>query len=166
MVIVTIVAAIILIFSFIGGLTQGLVKSFFSLVTFIVAVPVAGLYYTFFAGLLGFIHNHDWENFLGFFITMAVVSIILSIVFYFPRKILEKTWQEDLWTRLVAGLLNLLGAGMGLVILTTLVTAFPIWEWLRLALADSSVTSWLLTHLTFAQSLLPEALRSALAPAV
>ena len=61
--------------------------------------------------------------------------------------------------RLAAGVLNLLVAAMGLVILATLVTAFPVWEWLRLAMADSIVFRWLTTHLTFVQSLLPAALR-------
>ena len=159
MVIVTVVAALILIFSFIGGLTQGLVKSFFSVVTFIVAVPVAGLYYQSSAGWLGFLHNQIYQNFLGFFIIMAIVSIILSIIFYFPRKIMEKAWHEAFWIKLIAGLLNLLAAAMGLVILTTMVTVFPVWEWLRLSLADSSIISWLMAHLTFVQSLLPGVLR-------
>jgi uncharacterized membrane protein required for colicin V production len=159
MAIVTILAAVILIFSFIGGLITGLVKSFFSLVSLITSVAVAGLYYTYFSGLLGFLHNSDWQNFLGFFITMAVVNIIFSIIFYFPRKILAKAWPEGFWIRIIAGFLNLLGAGMGLVLLTTLVTVFPVWEWLRLELVNSSLIDWLNINLSFVQTLLPETLR-------
>ena len=159
MVIITIIAALILIFSFIGGLSQGLLKTFFSLVAFIVSVPIAGRYYSVLSEVLGFVHNRNWQNFLGFFIAMAIVSIVLSIIFYFPRKIMDKAWPREFWMRLVAGVLNLLAAAMGLVILATLVTVFPVWEWLRLAMADSSVFHWLTTHLTFVQSLLPAALR-------
>jgi hypothetical protein len=60
---------------------------------------------------------------------------------------------------LISGFLSLLGAAMGLVILITLLTAFPAWEWLRLELVDSSVINWLMTHLTFVQGLLPAPLR-------
>lgn len=156
--IVTIIAALILILSFIGGCAQGLVKSFFSLVAVIVAIPVAGQYYPFLAGFLGFINNRDLEQFIGFFITSAITSIILSIIFYFPLKILEKTWHEFLGFRIIGGLLNLLGAAIGLVVLTTLVNAFPVWEWLRLELTDSNLINWLMINLSFIQSLLPEVL--------
>jgi uncharacterized membrane protein required for colicin V production len=157
--IITIFAVLILVFSFIGGYSQGLAKSFFSLIAVIVAIPVAGRYYSFFAGFLGFINNRDWENFIGFFITSAIVSIILSIIFYFPRKIMEKTWHEGFAFRVVGGLLNLLGAVIGLVVLTTIVSAFPVWEWLRFHLSDSSLINWLMENFTFVQSLLPEVLR-------
>lgn len=164
--IVTIIAALIVIFSFIGGCAQGLVKSFFSLVAVIVAIPVAGQYYPFFARFLGFINNRDWEQFIGFFITSAIASIILSIIFYFPRKILEKTWHDFFGFRIIGGLLNLLGAAIGLVVLTTLVNAFPVWEWLRLELTDSNLINWLMINLNFVQSLLPEMLRFPHVPTV
>ena len=157
--IVTIIAALILIFSFIGGCAQGLVKSFFSLVAVIVAIPVAGQYYPFFAGYLSFINNRNWENFIGFFITSAIASIVLSIIFHFPQKILEKTWHDFFGFRLIGGLLNLIGTAVGLVVLTTLLSAFPVWEWLRLGLADSNLIDWLMINLSFVQTLLPEMLR-------
>jgi uncharacterized membrane protein required for colicin V production len=159
MVIVTIVAALILIFSFIGGLTQGLVKSFFSVITFVIAVPVAGLYYQSAAGWLKVINNQAWQNLLGFFIIMAVASIILSLICFLPRKILDTVTHEMPGLRIIGGLLNLLGAIMGLIVLTCLISVFPVWEWLRLSFHDSGLISWLMAHFALFQSLLPELLR-------
>jgi uncharacterized membrane protein required for colicin V production len=160
MVLITVIAALILVFSFIGGLTQGLVKSFFSMITFIVAVPVAGYFYTIISGWLKFIDNRVWQNFLGFIIVMAVASAILSIIYILPRKILDKTTHEIFGLRFVGAVLNLLGAVMGLVVLTCLINAFPIWEWLKLGLNDSSLIQWLMAHFAFVQNLLPEVLRT------
>ena len=72
---------------------------------------------------------------------------------------MEKTWHEVFGFRVVGGLLNLLGAVIGLVVLTTIVSAFPVWEWLRFHLSDSSLINWLMENFTFVQSLLPEVLR-------
>ena len=91
---IDIIAAVILFFSFIGGLTQGAIKSFFSLLGFIIAIPVAGRFYPFFADLLSFLHPPNLRNFIGFFVTLALAGIVLSFIFYFPRKITEESWDD------------------------------------------------------------------------
>jgi uncharacterized membrane protein required for colicin V production len=159
MVIITIIAALILIFSFFGGLTQGLVKSFFSLATFLISVPVAGLYYKSAASWLGFIHNQNWQHFLGFFIIMCISSIILSIIFFLPRKIIDNIIPKFIVLNVVGGLLNLLGSVMGLIVLGCLINAFPVWEWLRSGMNDSGLISWLMSHFALTKYLLPEILR-------
>ena len=90
--IINVIAGIILFFSFIGGITRGVVKSFFALISLIIAIPLAGQYYPFFAGLLSFLPEENWENFLGFFVVTIIVNIGLSLIFYLPRKITEKVW--------------------------------------------------------------------------
>ena len=63
---VSIIALIILFFSFIGGLKEGAVKGFFSFITLIIAIPITGMSYPLLADILSFLPGQDWENFIGF----------------------------------------------------------------------------------------------------
>ena len=166
MILVSIISGIILFFSFIGGITQGAVKSFFSLISFIISLTIAGIFSPFFAALLSFLPGKDWENFIGFFITLALASIVLAFVFFLPRKLTEKTWGEGVILRLVGGLLNLLGAATGLVMFAYLISAYPVWDWLRQAMVNSPVIDWLLSHLVFVRELLPDVMRNSINPPV
>jgi uncharacterized membrane protein required for colicin V production len=159
MMLINILAAIILFLTFFGGFFQGAVKSFFSLISFIIAVPIAGRVYPFIANLLSFLPGENWENFIGFFIALAIVSIILAFVFYLPRKIMEKVWSEGFLFRLVGGVLNLLGAAVGLVVLASLISTYPVWDWLQQAMTDASIIQWMVTNLSFILVLLPDLLR-------
>jgi uncharacterized membrane protein required for colicin V production len=159
MMLINILAAIILFFSFFGGFFQGAVKSFFSLISFIIAVPIAGLVYPFFAKLLSFLPGENWEHFIGFFIALAIVSLILAFVFYLPRKIMEKVWSGGILFRLAGGILNLLGAAIGLVVLASLVATYPVWDWLQQAMTDASIIQWMVSNLGFIRELLPELLQ-------
>jgi uncharacterized membrane protein required for colicin V production len=157
---ISIIAGFILFFSFIGGFSQGAVKSFFSLLALFVAIPIAGLFYHAFARLLGFLPGQNWENLIGFFIVLGIASIILHFIFFLPRKIMENIWHKGLFFRLIGGFLNLLGAAISLVILTLVISAYPAWTWLEPAMNDSGVIIWVVNHLTAIQSMLPEVLRS------
>ena len=159
MMLINILAAIILFLSFFGGFFQGAVKSFFSLLSFIIAVPVAGRVYPFIAGLLSFLPGENWENFIGFFIALAIVSIILAFVFYLPRKIMEKVWSGGILFRLGGGILNLLGAAIGLVVLASLISTYPVWDWLQQAMTDASIIQWMVSNLGFIRVLLPDLLQ-------
>lgn len=159
MMLINILAAIILFFSFFGGFFQGAVKSFFSLISFIIAVPIAGLVYPFFAKLLSFLPGENWENFIGFFIALAIVSLILAFVFYLPRKIMEKVWSGGILFRLAGGILNLLGAAIGLVVLASLISTYPVWDWLQQAMTDASIIQWMVSNLGFIRVLLPDLLQ-------
>jgi uncharacterized membrane protein required for colicin V production len=159
MMLINILAAIILFLSFFGGFFQGAVKSFFSLLSFIIAVPVAGRVYPFIASLLSFLPGENWENFIGFFIALAIVSIILAFVFYLPRKIMEKVWSGGILFRLAGGILNLLGAAIGLVVLASLISTYPVWDWLQQAMTDASIIQWMVSNLGFIRVLLPDLLQ-------
>ncbi len=160
MILVNIAAALILFLSFIGGIMQGAAKSFFSLISLIIAIPIAGIFYPFLARLFHFLPGENWQNFIGFLVALAVASIILSFIFFLPRKITEKTWPNGILLRLIGGILNLLGAGIGLAMLTYLISAYPVWDWLEQAVVNSSIMDWLVSTLGFVQELLPEAIRN------
>jgi len=156
MVWVNILAVLILFFSFVGGLKDGAVKSFFSLIALIIAIPLTGISYHLLATLLSFLPGEDWENFVGFFVTLALISIILYFVFLFPRKLIQKIWNKGVLFRLIGGALNILNSAIGIVVFALLVRAYPIFGWLEQAVMDSSILSWLVVNLSFVQAMLPE----------
>jgi len=161
MILVNIIAVIILIFSLLGGLKEGAVKHFFNLIILIVAIPLAGLSYYLIAAILSFLPGTNWENFIGFFIALAIISVILHFTFFLPRKITQKIWKKGALFRLLGGALNIVSASVGMVVFTLAVGAFPVFGWLERALTNSSVLAWLVERLSFVQAMLPEAFQSA-----
>ncbi len=156
MILVDILVVLILIFSFIGGLRGGAVKSAFSLAALIIAIPVTGAVYHVLAGIISFLPGKNWENFLGFLITLCLIQLMLFIVFFLPRKFLERLWNRGFLSRLIGGAITTLNAAIGMVVLTLLITAYPIMGWLERAMTGSSVLSWLIIHLSFVRAMLPE----------
>jgi len=156
---VSIIAILILFFSFVGGIKEGVVKSFFNLISLIIAIPITGASYHILANLLSFLPGDDWENLVGFFITLAIVSVILHFIFLLPRKLIQKLWKKGLLYRIAGAVLNVFNASIGLTLLTLALLTYPIWGWLERAVAGSSVLIWLVGHLGFVQSLLPELFR-------
>ncbi len=156
MVWISIFAVIIIFFSFIGGFREGAVKSFFSLVTIIIAIPIAGTLYHLLASLLSFLPGKNWENFIGFIITLALISVILRLLFLLPRKLIQKIWRRGMLFRLIGGAINIFNSAIGLVVFALLLLVYPIWGWLEQAVAGSSVLGWLASQLSFVQALLPE----------
>ena len=128
---VNILASIVFFFSFIGGLKEGAVKSFFSLIALIIAIPLTGVSYHLLANVLSFLPGEDWQNFIGFFVTLALISIVLYFVLLLPRKFTQKVWNKGVLFRLVGGTLNILNTGIGLVVFTLLIRMYPIIGWLR-----------------------------------
>jgi len=153
---VSFLAVIILVLSFFGGLKEGAVKYIYSLVITIIAIPVAGAAYDLIAGVLSFLPGSDWENFIGFFVAMALASIVLHFVFLLPRKFAQKVWRKGTIFRLLGGLFNVFNVSIGLVVFTLVMRAYPIWGWLEAAVSGSGVMTWLVAHLGFVQALLPE----------
>ncbi|GAI55223.1 unnamed protein product, partial [marine sediment metagenome] len=107
-----------------------------------------------------------WENFVGFFITLALISIILYFVFLLPRKLIQKAWEKGVFFRLIGGALNIFNAAIGLTVFTLVLQAYPIFGWLEQAVMGSGVLTWLVVHLSFVQAMLPELLRHAVTPIV
>ena len=161
MILVDILAVIILILSLLGGLKEGAVKHFFNLIILIVAILVAGLCYHLIAIILSFLPGTNWENFIGFFITLALVSVILHFIFLLPRKIIQKVWRKGALFRLLGGALNIVSASIGMVVFALAVGAYPIFGWLERAVTGSGVLTWLVEHLGFVQAMLPEAFQNA-----
>jgi len=158
---VGIIVAIILFFSLIGGLKEGAVKQFFSLIALLIVIPLAGLAYHLMANILSFLPGTNWANFVGFFITLGLISAIVHLIFLLPRKILQQVWKKGLFFRLLGGALNVLNASIGMVVFTLTVGAFPLIGWLERAVIGSGVLTWLVGHLGFVQAMLPEAFQSA-----
>jgi len=161
MILINIVIGLVLFFSFVGGTLQGAVKSFFSLLSFIIAIPIAGKFFQGFASILSFLPGENWENFISFFILLGLASVILHFVFYIPRKVMEKIWNGGFIFRLTGGILNLLGATIGFVLLTLVITIYPVWGWLANTLNDSGIIVWLITSFGFVQNMLPGFMRIA-----
>ncbi len=156
MILVEIVVALIIFLSFLGGLKDGAIKAFFSLVAFLIAIPLTGVSYHLIANLLSFIPGEDWEYFLGFFIALAIISIILHLIFLIPRRMIQQAWNEGALFRLLGGILNGVNAVVWLVVFTLVVQAYPVWGWLERAVTGSTILSWLVVHLRFIQLLLPQ----------
>ena len=153
---VSIFASLILFFSFFGGLREGAVKSFFSLIALLIAIPLAGISYHLLANLLSFIPGENWENFIGFFIMLALISVILHFVFLLPRRFIQKVWKRGLLLRLIGAALNIFNAAIGMVVFTLVLHVYPIFGWLEQAVSGSGVIIWLVSHLSFVQAMLPE----------
>ncbi len=157
--IIDVLVIIILIFSFIGGMKEGAVKSFSSLVALIIAIPLTGLSYRLIATILSFLAGTNWENFFGFFITMAIISLILQAIFFLPKKFIQKIWEKGCLFRLLGGFLNAFGTCVGFSVFTLVLRAYPIFDWLERWVSSSGVLAWLVNTLGFVQAMLPELLR-------
>ena len=158
---VNIAAIVILCLSFFGGIKDGAVKRFFSLLGLIIAIPLTGLSYYLLATVLAFLPGTNWENFVGFFITLGIISLILHFVFLLPRKFIQKVWKKGVIFRVLGGVLNIVGASIGMVVFTLVLAAYPIIDWLERAVVDSGVLTWLVAHLGFVPAMLPEVFQKA-----
>ena len=157
---VSIFAVFVLFFSFIGGLKEGAVKQFFNLVILLIAIPLAGISYRLIARVLSFLPGENWENFIGFFIALALISVILHFVFFLPRRIVQKIWRRGFLFRLLGGVLNTINASIGMVVFTLVLLAYPIFDWLARWVAGSSVLASLVNMFGFVSSMLPEVLQN------
>jgi hypothetical protein len=156
LVLVDIIAVLILIFSFVGGIKEGAIKSILSFIALMIAIPVTGATFFLLTTVLGFMTDTIWRNFLGFFGTFVIVSIILGILLWLPRHVFEKFWNGGCIFGFVGGLFSLVGAAVSLVLLKILVHAYPIFDWLDYVLTNSTVISTLNANLGFINSMLPQ----------
>ena len=156
---VDILVVLILCFSLIGGFKEGVIKKGFSLLVLLIAIPIAAASFHLLATILSFLPGDDWNNFIGFFITLAFIAAILHIAFFLPRRFIQKAWHKGLLFRSTGGALNVLDTAIGLAVFALIVRAYPIIDWLERAVTDSSALTWLVTHLGFVETLLGNALR-------
>ncbi|MFC2066890.1 CvpA family protein [Chloroflexota bacterium] len=158
---VDILVIIILFLSFFGGLKEGAVKNSFSLMILIAAIPLAGLSYRLLAVILSFLPGTSWENFIGFFITLGLINVLLHFLLFLPRRFIQILWKRGTFYRLLGGALNILNASIGMVVFTLTLGVYPIIGWLEHAIANSSVLARLVEHLSFVQAMLPEIFQNA-----
>jgi len=151
----------VLLVSLFAGLKEGAVRHFFNLVAVLIAIYIAGLSYRLLARLLSFLPGENWENFIGFFITFAIIVALLHLAFFLPRRIVNKIWKRGLLSRLLGGALNAVDASIGLTLFALILRAFPIFDWLARWVAGSSIMSSLVSLFGFIQALLPGVFREA-----
>jgi len=151
----------ILLVSLLAGLKEGAVRHFFNLVAVLVAIYIAGLAYYLISGLISFFPGGNWEDFIGFFITLAIVTALMHLAFLLPRRIIQKIWKRGLMYRLLGGALNAVNASIGLTVLALVLNAFPIVDWLARWVAGSGVMSSLVNSFGFIQALLPQEFQAA-----
>ena len=161
MIIVSIIAALILLFSIFSGLKDGAVKQLFTLLATLIAIPVAAHTYQVLAGVLSFIPGDNWENFIAFTVIMIAANIILYFVFILPGRALTKAWPGGLLSALMGVVFSVVNAAIGMVIFALVLQAYPIFDWLERAVSGSGVITWLISVFGFVQAVLPEALRQA-----
>ncbi len=152
---VSLLLVVILIVSFFVGLKEGAVKRLFSLATSLIAIVLAGLSYEFLAGILSFLPGENWENFLGFLITLGVVAALLHLLFLPPRKLVQKAWNQGRAYRLTGSIAAVFDTGIGLVVFAAVLSKYPIIDWLARWFSESGVMSFFIDAFSFVQDLLP-----------
>jgi uncharacterized membrane protein required for colicin V production len=153
---IDIVVVILLVLGFIGGTTEGAVRAFASLIAVIISIPLAGLCYRLIASLLSFLPGENWENFIGFFIALGIITAILHLIFLLPKKLIGAVWNKGILLRLLGGVFNVLGGMIGMVVFTLVVQTYPIFDWLARWVSSSGALSTLVDAFGFVQGLLPE----------
>lgn len=144
-----------LVFSFIAGLTTGIVRGAVNLVGLIVGIILAGKFYTNVAGWLGFIHDTNISNIIGFVLILVVVMIIAGLVGGLLRKLVSAImlgWLDHL----LGGILGLL---IGAITLGALLAL-----WVKFfspnVVSDSAIAKILLEKFPLVLNLLPSSFNS------
>ena len=155
MVLVSIIAVITLILNLVSGFREGALKQAASIISLLIAIPLAGLSYQWLAGLFSFMPGENWENFAGFFVTMGIIMVLIQLLFWLPRRHFEKVWKEELLFRSIGAVISFFSAAIGMVLFAIVLNAYPIFDWLQNAVSGSSVINGLGSWLSFVQSMLP-----------
>jgi uncharacterized membrane protein required for colicin V production len=138
-----IIVALVLAFSFIGGLKGGAIKEFFGLAAFLIALLLVGTFRGYFNGWFSFVLDKNWRAIISFLVTLAIISILLHILFWLPRHLLEKIWEGGFLWSLLGGALNSMNSALGLVLLVELLDTYPALGSLDALLSASHVVDWL-----------------------
>ena len=154
-ILVDIIIAFILIFSFLGGLKEGAAKEFFALLALIIALALSGVFYGYVSSWLAFFSDATWRYFVGFLLTVGIIMIILYLVFMIPRNLLEKVWNGGIIWNVLGGVFALLNSAIGLTVLVALLEAFPVLEWLSDVFLASNILNWLVSKLSYITLLIP-----------
>jgi len=152
---ISVIVVIVLGLSFFGGLKEGAVKNFFNFLSLLIAIPLSGLYYGLVAGWLSFLPE-NWANFLGFYVVLTILVVILGLVFMIPRRIIQKIWGKGFLYRLIGGGIGLVYGGVAITLFTLVIFTYPVLDFLARWFAGSGVLAWLVENLAFVQAMLPK----------
>lgn len=142
-IIIDVIVALILVFSFLGGLKEGAVKEFLGLLAFVISLPLSGLCVGFISGWLSFVPDLIWRGLLAYLLAMGIIIIILHILFWFPQNLLDKVWSGGFVWNLLGGVFGLANSVLGLVLMVHLLVIYPVFPWLSTILNTSSILGWL-----------------------
>jgi uncharacterized membrane protein required for colicin V production len=151
----SILAIVLLLLGFFDGFRKGAINGLLSLISLLISIFLAGLLYHLPSRALFFLPGDNWENFLGFFIALTIIRIVLHFVFLLPGKVLQTLLFNGLILMILGGALKALQIAIGLVVFALLIHIYPVMEWLQHAVEDSGVLNWLVTYLSFIQAMLP-----------
>ncbi len=144
-IILDIIVALILFFSFLGGLKQGASKEFFGLLAFIIALSITGAFAAYVLVWMSFASDHLWRALLTFVVTMTIIYIIIYLVLLLPRHLLDNIWNGGcIWSAL-GGVFGIINSALGLVLLVLLLKIYPVLDWLNDLLAASAILDWLVS---------------------
>lgn len=155
MILVSIIAVIILILSLINGFREGALKQAVSIISLLIAISLAGLCYNWLASLFSFMPGENFENFVGFFLTMGIIMVLIQLLLWLPRRHFEKFWKEGLLLRSIGAVISFFSAAIMIAVFAVVLNAYPIFDWLQNAVSGSGVINWLGSWLGFVQSMLP-----------
>ena len=142
-IIIDVIIALILIFSFLGGLKEGAIKEFLGLLAFILALPLAGLCTGIISGWLSFVPDATWRGLLAFLLSMGIIIILLHLLFWFPQNLLDKIWSGGFFWSVLGGVFGLANSVLGLVLMVQLLDIYPVLPWLSTILDSSNILNWL-----------------------
>jgi len=146
-IIIDIIVALILIFGFIGGLKEGAIKELLNLIAFILALALTGYFMGYVTSWFNFVPDVNWRGLLGFALTLIIIMIILSLLFWPLRAVVEKGWNGGALWSILGGILALINAAVGLVVLVILFDVYPVFQWLNTAFLSSQILNWLVSHI-------------------
>jgi uncharacterized membrane protein required for colicin V production len=142
-VLVDIIITLILIFSFIGGLKEGIIKELGSLIAFIIALPLTVIFFIYVSPWFSFIGNAGWRSLLAFLLTLGIITLIIMLLFWIPKHFLDKAWSGGFIWSLLGGLVGVLNSALGLVLLVNLMDIYPVFSIFNTVLHSSGVLNWL-----------------------
>jgi membrane protein required for colicin V production len=144
-IIIDVIVALVLIFSFLGGLKEGAVKEFIGLLAFVIALVLAGPFTGLISGWFSFIANDTWRAFLTFLLALGIIIILLHLIFWFPKTLLDKIWSGGFLWSLLGGVFGLADAVIGLILMMVLLDTYPVFPWLNDILISSNIMNWLVS---------------------
>ena len=118
-------------------------------------MPLTGVFSGYVLSWFSFVNDNTWRALLAFLVTMGIIMIILNLIFWIPRHLLEKVWSGGFFWSLLGGVFGALNSALGLVLLVNLLDIYQVSAGLDSVLVSSGVLNWLVnTFGAFVLSLL------------